>query len=385
MRILVDALPLSGLVTGISRYLRNLYGAMEVLEAASGDQVHYFDGRKLHFRMPPSAKPATWAKAVAGLWKLPDSAVFALRSLYWIGYESHLRHLSRRQRYDIYHETAFTPAAFSGVPQVFSLCDLSLLRYPETHPRDRVWFFEFFRRRRMPYATHILTLSQYIRDEICDVLKWPAERVTAVPLAPAKPFRPKADEDVAAARRTFGLPRDYLLFVGSLEPRKNIGLVVEALARCRTDIPLVLVGWEAWGDKSWLKAARSRGLCKRIYLLGYVDDETLACLYTGATCLVYPSLYEGFGLPIVEAMACGCPVICSNVASMPEVAGDAARLIDPEDPDDVAAAIDEVAASPGLRQDMVRRGFARAAAFHWQRTAEETRAVFRAVIEENRC
>lgn len=383
MRILVDALPLSGLVTGISRYLRSLYAAMEVMEGSSGIGIDYFDGRRGRFRMPPMAEPVAWAKNTAALWKLPDPAVFALRCVHWLGYENNLRRLARKRQYDIYHETTFAPAALSAVPQVFSLCDLSLLRYPETHPRERVWFFEFFRRRRMRYVTHILTISQYIREEICDILGWPPSGVTAVPLAPADVFRPRAQEDAAAARKTLHLPEDYLLFVGSLEPRKNIGLVVEALRRCRSDIPLVLAGWEGWGDKSWLEAVRSKGLKEKIFIVGYVDDETLASLYTGATALVYPSLYEGFGLPIVEAMACGCPVICSNVSSMPEVAGGAARLIDPSDPDDLAAAIDEVAGSPAYRADLSQRGFVRAEAFSWARTARETLGVFQAVIEEN--
>ncbi len=236
----------------------------------------------------------------------------------------------------------------------------------------------------MGYATHILTLSEYIRKEICEILRWPENRVTAVPLAPAEVFRPRPSEHVAAACRALGLPEDYLLFVGSLEPRKNIGLVIEALERCRFDIPLVLVGWEAWGEKRWLEAARSKGLEKRIFIVGYVDDETLARLYSGATALVYPSLYEGFGLPILEAMACGCPVICSNVSSMPEVAGDAARLIDPFDAEDLAAAIDEVIDSSAYRAHLFQKGLRRAAAFSWTRTARKTLAVFRKVIEENR-
>lgn len=120
-------------------------------------------------------------------------------------------------------------------------------------------------------------------------------------------------------------------------------------------------------------------------MTGYLDDDTLACLYSGATALVYPSLYEGFGLPIVEAMACGCPVICSNVSSMPEVAGDAARLIDPRNPDDLATAIEEVVESSVTQKDLAQRGLARAATFTWRRTALETRQVFQAVIEENCC
>ena len=141
-------------------------------------------------------------------------------------------------------------------------------------------------------------------------------------------------------RKQYNLTGEYLLFVGSLEPRKNLPLLIQAMQLCNTNISLLIVGWEGWGDKSWMQTIRESGLTQRIILTGYVDDETLACLYSGASAFVYPSLYEGFGLPILEAMACGCPVICSDVASMPEVAGDAAIRIDPASAEDLAAAID---------------------------------------------
>lgn len=383
MRILVDAVPLLGLATGIARYLRNLYGAMKALNGPSDVDVVYFDGARIHLSMPRATKPALRSKIAAALWSLPDPLVFALRCVHWLIYEHRLRQIMRTGHFELYHATGFVPAALSSTPQVFSLYDLSLIWYPHTHPRERVWFFRFWKHRRLSRATHILTLSDYMRDEISCVLQWPQEKITAVPLAPAEHFAPRNPEAVASVRKRLGLPNHYLLFVGSLEPRKNIGLAVQALHRCRSDMPLVLAGWEAWGDKTWLETVPTGRRQPKIFRLGYVDDETLACLYSGATALIYPSLYEGFGLPILEAMACGCPVICSNKSSMPEVAGAAARLIDPGNPDDLAAAIDEVTGCPEYRQDLIHRGYARAAAFSWTRTAQETQAVFSAVMAKN--
>lgn len=383
MRIVVDALPLLGLATGISRYLRNLYGAMKALNGPSNMDVVYFDGARAHLSMPRVAKPALSSKITAALWSLPDPLVFALRCVHWLIYEHRLRQIIKAGHFDLYHATSFVPAALSNTPQVFSLYDLSLIRYPQTHPRERVWFFRFWKRRRMSCASHILTLSEFMRREICRVLQWSQDRVTAVPLAPAEHFAPRNPEAVASVRKRLGLPNHYLLFVGSLEPRKNIGLAVKALHRCRSDIPLVLAGWEAWGDKTWLETVPTGRRQPQIFRPGFVDDETLACLYSGATALIYPSLYEGFGLPILEAMACGCPVICSNTSSMPEVAGGAARLIDPGNPDDLAAAIDEVTGSAEYRQNLIHKGHARAAAFSWTRTARETQAVLSAIIAKN--
>ncbi|ROR03142.1 glycosyltransferase family 4 protein [Desulfosoma caldarium] len=384
MRILVDVLPLVGLDTGIARYLRNLYGTIEALPDPPSMDIVYFDGRKTHLSIPRAAQPARWSKAVTALWRLPAPVTFTLRCARWIAYEQQLQRITKPGSYDLYHATSFVPAAVTDIPQVFSLYDLSLICYPQTHPTERVWFFRYWSRRRLDYATHILTISQYMREEICRLLGWPEEKVTAVPLAPARHFSPRPLEAVALVRKRLGLPKEYLLFVGSLEPRKNIGLAVQALTRCRHDIPLVLVGWTAWGDKRWLAEAQLHRRRPRLIALGYTDDETLACLYSGATALVYPSLYEGFGLPILEAMACGCPVICSNTSSMPEVAGEAAHLIDPLDPQDLASAIDQVLDASDYRQHLIRAGLKRAAGFSWERTARQTRSVFQAILSEAR-
>ena len=166
--------------------------------------------------------------------------------------------------------------------------------------------------------------------------------------------------------KELGLPKDFLLFVGTLEPRKNLSLFVKALAVCEHDIPIVLVGWNGWGNDEWLKTAETKGLRKRIFTTGYVDEETLACLYSSALALVFPSLYEGFGLPVLEAMACGCPVICSNAASLPEVAGGAALLIDPFQVEDLALAMDKVVSDCTLREDLIRKGLLRSAQFSWE-------------------
>jgi alpha-1,3-rhamnosyl/mannosyltransferase len=153
------------------------------------------------------------------------------------------------------------------------------------------------------------------------------------------------------------------------------------MQHCQSDISLVLVGWEGWGDKSWMETIRHAGLQKRIVFTGYVDDEILACLYSGATAFVYPSLYEGFGLPILEAMACGCPVICSNTASMPEVAGDAAALIDPCNPEELAFAIEALTGDREMRLEQIQKGLCRAAEFSWRRTADMTVNIYKKVVE----
>ena len=149
-----------------------------------------------------------------------------------------------------------------------------------------------------------------------------------------------------------------------------------------TKIPLILAGWQGWGDKEWMRLIQDPKLRQRVFFAGHVDDETLACLYTGASVFVFPSLYEGFGLPILEAMACGCPVICSNAASLPEVVGKAALQIDPTDAEGLARALDIVLTDSKLRQSLIQQGIERASQFSWKETAVKTLEVFRKLGSE---
>ena len=380
MDILLDAIPLNGLMTGISRYVRNLYLQLERLP---GVTVYYFNGRSCTTRMPDQARPGPWMKTTSFVWKLPDPLAFGFRAATWLSYELKVRRLIRHNSFTLYHETAFTPSAVRDVPQVFTMYDLSLQKFREMHPKERVWFSDIFFKRRLDYATHVITISDFIRSEICDELHLPAEKVTAIAIAPDPFFFPRERQKAEVVVEALGLPQDYILFVGTREPRKNLSLLIKAAAVCESDIPIVLVGWEGWGSEEWLEIAKEQGLQNRIFTTGYVDEESLACLYSNALALVFPSLYEGFGLPLLEAMACGCPVICSDAASLPEVAGNAALLIDPSEFEDLAVAIDKVVSDSGIRMDLIQKGFERAAQFSWERTAKLTLEVFRSVANQD--
>jgi alpha-1,3-rhamnosyl/mannosyltransferase len=380
MKILVNTIPMTGLLTGIARHLRNWYTAMGLMDQVN---VSYFNGRTTTDLMPPLADSEKWQKATSSVKKLPDSVVFGLRAARWLKYEYYLNRICKKQlsSFSIYHETAFTPAKLTVIPTVYSIYDLSLRRYRQTHPKERVWFFEYFIKTRLRYANHILTSSEFTRREIIDEFKVSSSMVTAIPLAPDPLFVPSNDDVVKKVRLKYNLPGSYLLFVSTLEPRKNIDLLIEALTIADTDIPLVLVGWQGWGEKRWLEKIGGKNLKNGIYLTGHISDHDLRAVYTGAQALVYPSLYEGFGLPIVEAMACNCPVICSDAASMPDVAGDAAILIDPGRSDELAAAIETVVHDTEIRNKLVKRGFKQAAGFTWESTARKTLEVFKIVAK----
>ena len=373
MKIIANSVPLSNISTGIGRYIRNLYSAASEVET-----VHpfFFNGSGLLQSLSDSSHPETLINTLPFLWKLPAPLVFMLRSVRWLYFEQRMRSVCQRQHFDIYHETAFIPAAVGNVPIVNTIHDLSLIHYRETHPKERVLFFNFFFKRRIKHASHVLTVSQFVRSEIIRHLGISPSMVTAVPLAADPVFYPRTREQISRQLDKNGWPHSYILSVGSLEPRKNLHMLVKAIRGARSRLPVLIVGWEGWGDKTWIEMIRQEGLSDRFIFTGYVDDETLACLYSGADVLVYPSIYEGFGLPILEAMACGCPVICSNVSSMPEVAGDAAWLIHPHDSRDIANAIDSVISSAEIRQSLILKGFERSAEFSWRQTALKTIALF---------
>ena len=290
--------------------------------------------------------------------------------------------MRQKKNYDLIHETAFTPARQTKktIPQVFTLHDLSLMNFKTYHPKERVWFFDLFFPRRLKYADHIITVSEFIKQEICEKLSISQSRVSAVHLACDPFFFPRPVHEVSRVKEKFNLPDNYLLFVGTLEPRKNLSLIIDAMPAIPEEIGLVLTGWSGWGDKDWMKRIKQNHLSHRVHMPGYVSENDLAALYSGAIAFVYPSFYEGFGLPVLEAMACKCPVITSNRASLPEVAGNAGILIDPNDHEALAHEITKIAEDSQLRESLISKGLLQASRFSWEKCARKTKQIFSEMI-----
>jgi glycosyltransferase involved in cell wall biosynthesis len=216
----------------------------------------------------------------------------------------------------------------------------------------------------------ILTVSEFSRQRLIEYLQVDPSKIIAIPNGVDERFNRAATEAVPAMRARLGLPERYILFVGSLDPRKNLRGLLQAWEQISTrlDCPLVICG----ASSHVFRSAGIDRLPESVVLSGYVADEDLPALYAGASLFVYPSLYEGFGLPVIEAMACGTPVVCSSTTALGEVAGDAACLVDPAEPESIAAGILRVAEDESLRGKLRGRGVQRAAEFSWNRTARET-------------
>ncbi|MDP9345682.1 MAG: glycosyltransferase family 4 protein [Actinomycetota bacterium] len=290
-----------------------------------------------------------------------------------------LANLARRSGAHVIH--APTPAAIiSGrLPLVVTVMDLLPLRHPElfTHQtRAHTALHRHFVR----HAQQIITPSEATRHDVIDLLGVPEERVTAVALGVAARFAPR-DIDPERLREHFGIRAPYVLCVGTLEPRKNLATVLRAFRIAAAQMPdaqLVITGGRGWRNEAF--EAELGAASKEVRLTGFVTDDELAELYAGAACFVFPSLAEGFGFPPLEAMACGAPVVTSDRSALPEVTGNAALLVDPEDAEAVAGAIVEVLVNSSLAADLRRRGLERSARFTWAATAMATESVYRDAV-----
>jgi glycosyltransferase involved in cell wall biosynthesis len=293
----------------------------------------------------------------------------------------------RRDRPDLLHVQYTAPVA-CPVPVVVSVHDVSFLERPEYFTRARALQLRFTVRRTVRRAARVLTPSEFARTSVLRAYpELDPENVLAIPNAAGGSFRPVSREQATAhTRQKFGVRGPFVLNVGDLQPRKNqIGLIqaFADLMRSRPQLQhrLVLAGKETWFAPKVKEAAAASGFGDRIHFPGFVDDLDLLHLYNACDMFVFPSHYEGFGIPILEAMACGRAVACSSSTSMREVADGAALVFDPESKDEICRAICDLLIDPQLRARMERLGLQRAAHFSWQKSAEQTLAVYRSAVE----
>ena len=296
----------------------------------------------------------------------------------------------RRLRVDIFHgmDHVGIPLVGRSGKYVVTVHDVIPLILPETFtPRHRLVVRLALARVRRK-ADLVVVPSHAVKRDVVRRVGLPENRVVVTHEGCEPRFRPvrsaAARRDVAAR---YGLPPRYVLAVGTLEPRKNLTTLLEAFARLRrdgevdADLRLVLAGARGWLDEPIFATVRSLGLEDAVRFTGFVDDADLPAVYSGAALFVFPSLHEGFGLPLLEAMACGVPVVTSNISSMPEVAGDAAVLVDPRDADGLAAAIARLLRDEALRDRLREAGIARARQFSWETTARRTLDAYASVVQ----
>jgi glycosyltransferase involved in cell wall biosynthesis len=363
--------------TGIASYIRNLGTALQ----DSGEvDLFLFNGfgwsREIRGTPMPGIEPLkTWVK------RLIPRPYALVRRIQQRRFSAGARSLDL----NLYHETSFLPFRFDG-PKVITVHDLSTLRYPETHPAARVREVA----ERLPQAIReadaIVVDSAFIKSELIKEFNVDPAKVTDIHLGVAPQYRPQYANDIAATLVEYGLSyRHYILAVGTLEPRKNLLQALDAHAglpeQVRRKFPLVVAGTKGWLARELEARIHAAEVREEVRWLGYVPPEALPAIYAGARLFVYPSLYEGFGLPVLEAMASGIPVVTSGLASLPEVAGDAGVLVDPHDRDALRDAMLRMIEDETHAQLHAEFGLKQAAKFTWRDCALKTLAVYRKAIE----
>ncbi|OQA42147.1 MAG: Alpha-D-kanosaminyltransferase [Chloroflexi bacterium ADurb.Bin325] len=286
---------------------------------------------------------------------------------------------------DLLHGLAFAAPLAAACPTVITVHDLSFLRYPHAFRAFNRRYLSLFTRLSARRAARVIAVSESTRQDVIALCGVPGERVVTVHNGVGAEFRPAAAGEVAAFRAARGLPDRFILFLGTLEPRKNLRRLLEAYAKLRGSQgtalpPLVIAGGKGWFYEEIYAAAAELGLLDAVSFPGFIPVEDLPWWYRAAELFVYPSIYEGFGLPVLEAMACGAPVITSTASSLPEVAGDAALLVPPDDAAALADAMHRVLAAPALRAQMREAGPRQAARFSWRAAAHATAEVYRTVL-----
>lgn len=373
----LDGLPLTSPKTGVGHYTAEL--ALALARAAPGDEFEL----AYPSTFPPLDESETQSKGRPENLRVARVPVGALGRRWWsAGLPLH----ARRAGYRLFHGTNYDVPLWGGCATVLTVHDLSTRLHPETHEARRV----FRSRWRLPLmvraATVVVTPTESIRREVCQHMGVAPSKVFAVPEAPRRVFAPAGRDETLEARRRLGVEDDFLLAVGTVEPRKNLMALVlafEELVRRRGErlrLRLVIAGPRGWLNRELLARAEHWVVKDRITFTGYVTDEDLRALYTSCRAFVYPSLYEGFGLPPLEAMACGAPVVASHIPALAETTGGAALLVPPSDVRALAEAVESALDDPSLAARLSQAGLAHAANFTWERAARLTLDVYREAL-----
>jgi len=377
MRIGVDARLMHHQKAGISKYTWHLLQALSSLDL--DEEFIIFQHRKQReeiLRAPNFRRATLYAPVHHALeqWMLPVELL--------------------RFNLTLLHSTDFIPPLRTHIPTVITVHDLAFLHYPHFLTSSSAAYYGQIDRAARS-ASHIIVPSEQTRNDLVGILGTPTDKISVIYEAAAEMFQPlPLEETRASVQRDFGLPSQYFLFVGTIEPRKNIIGLLQAFQYLKSryaadenhgasvrNVALAIAGGKGWLYEETLESVRRLGIERDVHFVGRVSDEQLHRLYVGARALVHPAHYEGFGLPPLEAMACGTPVIVSNVSSLPEVVQDAALLVDPSEPEEIAVAMHRLLTDDGLRAELIEKGRQRAASFSWQRAAIETLAVYHKVAD----
>jgi glycosyltransferase involved in cell wall biosynthesis len=383
MRVVINAIPILSEPSGIPNYTYNI--CKHLILHSREDYTFYYGyfSKKLHCSFHESAPSRSNLRHViiSDMLRIANillNKIELLRRFEGV-VKRYNQNMLRTTLYDVYFEPNFIPINIPSKYIVTTVHDLSFYKYPHFHPDDRIKYFSDNFIDNITRSNAIITVSQFTMDEVREILI--DHDIPIIPIYNGYDKSVYKQHDrytIEHFRQRNRLPENFILFVGSLEPRKNIVRLLQAYLELpeyiKAEIKIVLVGSSGWKNEEMLKWIAL--LRDHVIVLGKLPVEELALAYSSARLLVYPSIYEGFGLPPLEAMACGCPVVVANAASLPEICANAAHYVDPYDVHSIAAGISLVASDTDYRQQLIERGLQRAGLFSWERSAKEHLQVF---------
>jgi glycosyltransferase involved in cell wall biosynthesis len=376
MRIALNATPLLFPLTGIGQYTYQLAKGLQTTPKLSLDFFYSTSWSKTLRN-----KPVNHIVKASSLFKKIVPNPYATRRLIQ---QYNFNKGIKANNTTVYHEPSFLPFQFKG-PTLLTVHDLSWIRFPETHPVERVNIMNKHFEKGLRSAQRIITDSEFVKSELIDVFGMNPNLIQSIPLGVENLFHPRSMKETQAVLTRHQLVHgQYLLSVGTLEPRKNLTSTLRAFMQLpsalRQRFPLLIAGMSGWNTSSLEKQLAPLIHAGEIRQLGYVPREELAIIMSGALTLIYPSIYEGFGLPPLEAMASGVPVIASNISSLPEVVGDTGFLIDPHDVDALKKSIETMITAPDVRLNLSEKALSRSADFSWEHCVRQTVEVYRGVM-----
>lgn len=359
---------------GIGRYTRELVQALAAVDPEN--TYHFFSAKRPSTSPVPFPLPATPNVHL-------HTAPLDERWLYRLWYRLHLPLPVQwvTGRLDLFHSPDFVlPPVSGGIPTLLTVHDISFVHFPEVYPAKLVRYLNQVVPWSIERASHILADSEATKRDLATVWHVPPAKITVLYSGVHERFRPaKQQENITAVRQKYQISsQPYILSVGTLQPRKNYQMLIRAFRPVADRFPhhLIISGGKGWLYDEMMAEVDRQGLNGRVRFIGFVDDDDLPTLYSGADLFVFPSLYEGFGLPLLEAMACGVPVISSNASSLPEVAGDTAVLLSPHQPTAWTETILDLLAQPTKRAEMAASGLGRARQFRWKFAANKLRQIY---------
>lgn len=370
--IAIDYTPAYEQGGGIGRYVRELVSALSRLDNQTDYRLFVSGATRQKLPSPPASNFIWKPSPIPPKWfaRLWHRARLPIPVEVFTG------------KVNLYHATDFVlPPTLPGTRTLLTVHDLSFVRVPDAASPSLKAYLDAVVPRSVRRADHILADSTATKNDLIELYATPPEKITVLLSGVDARFKPIADTKVRqAVKAKYQLSsRPYILSVGTVQPRKNYARLIQALARLKADghdLDLVIVGGRGWLEDPIYETIRETGMNDSVHFTGFADDADLPALYSEAACVAVPSLYEGFGIPVLEGMACGTPVVTANVSSLPEVAGDAALTVTPTDLDELTGALKRVITDEALRQELIQRGIARAKQFTWESSAAQLQHVY---------